>query len=297
MVLFTSLVTAQTHRFIYEYKYIPNIKEKDSVRKDLMALDINEKGSVYRSVSKMQQDSAMQAKIMAMSKNMGGGSISVSGGNLTKGTVGYKVTKEYPNYSVFLTETAGGDTYKISEDKKQNWKISSETKKIGNYNAQKATTDFGGRSWIAWFSTDLPFPDGPYKFHGLPGLIVQLEDTTGSHIMTLVANKNIATPEDDTKEKKVGDVTFSFGKKEIPVTETQFKKAWKSYIADPAKDIRSRGTGSSSTFGNETTISTFIYKDANGKNIDPKDMVKIVESNVKKMLEANNNRIEPSLFE
>ena len=72
-----------------------------------------------------------------------------------------------------------------------NWKILPETKKIGEYETQKATASFGGRERIAWFSKDIPFQDGPYKFHGLPGLIVKAEDSTGSHIMTLVANKKL----------------------------------------------------------------------------------------------------------
>lgn len=33
---------------------------------------------------------------------------------------------------------------------------------------QKATCDFAGRKWIAWFTTEIPIQDGPYKFYGLP---------------------------------------------------------------------------------------------------------------------------------
>ena len=31
--------------------------------------------------------------------------------------------------------------------------------KIGEFNAQKAETNFAGRKWIAWFTTDIPFQD------------------------------------------------------------------------------------------------------------------------------------------
>ena len=45
-------------------------------------------------------------------------------------------------------------------------------KKIGEYEAQKATTEFGGRQWTVWFTEAIPFPDSTYKFSGL-GLIVK----------------------------------------------------------------------------------------------------------------------------
>jgi GLPGLI family protein len=105
--------------------------------------------------------------------------------------VEYVVNKSYPDYKTTLKQRVQADTYIISDDKKIDWKIGTETQKIMNYTVQKATTNFGGRNWVAWFTTDLPFPDGPYKFHGLPGLIVKLEDSTGSHIMTMVANKKL----------------------------------------------------------------------------------------------------------
>lgn len=37
-----------------------------------------------------------------------------------------------------------------------NWILSNESQKIENYNTQKATTDFGGRKWNAWFTTENP---------------------------------------------------------------------------------------------------------------------------------------------
>lgn len=58
------------------------------------------------------------------------------------------------------------------------WKIYSKTKKIENFNCQMATTSFGGRNYTAWFCTDLPFNAGPWKLHGLPGLILNVHDET-----------------------------------------------------------------------------------------------------------------------
>lgn len=58
-----------------------------------------------------------------------------------------------------------------------NWQITTETDTIHNYVCQKAICDFGGRTWEAWFTLELPFCDGPYKFCGLPGLILNIADT------------------------------------------------------------------------------------------------------------------------
>jgi len=58
-----------------------------------------------------------------------------------------------------------------------NWKIESKTKKIGNYTATKATGSFRGRFYTAWFTYDIPVPFGPWKLHGLPGLILEAEDS------------------------------------------------------------------------------------------------------------------------
>ena len=58
-----------------------------------------------------------------------------------------------------------------------NWLITSEIDTIHNYVCQKAICDFGGRTWEAWFTLELPFCDGPYKFCGLPGLILNIADT------------------------------------------------------------------------------------------------------------------------
>ena len=57
-----------------------------------------------------------------------------------------------------------------------NWQITAETDTINNYVCQKAICDFGGRTWEAWFTSELPFSDGPYKFCNLPGLILNVAD-------------------------------------------------------------------------------------------------------------------------
>lgn len=61
-----------------------------------------------------------------------------------------------------------------------NWQITDSTKKVGNYTARKATTYFRGRDYTAWFTPEIPVPYGPWKLHGLPGLILQAYDQSSN---------------------------------------------------------------------------------------------------------------------
>ncbi len=57
------------------------------------------------------------------------------------------------------------------------WNFSDEeTDSIMGYDCRKATVEFAGRNYTAWFTPEIPLPFGPYKFGGLPGLILKLED-------------------------------------------------------------------------------------------------------------------------
>ena len=57
------------------------------------------------------------------------------------------------------------------------WEIMDDTLRIEDYLCQKAVCHYGGRTWVAWFTDELPFDDGPWKFCGLPGLILKVADS------------------------------------------------------------------------------------------------------------------------
>ena len=61
---------------------------------------------------------------------------------------------------------------------------------IAGYQCQKATTFFAGRDYEAWFTREIPVSDGPYKFSGLPGLIVKVNDTGNNYTFELTSLSN-----------------------------------------------------------------------------------------------------------
>lgn len=57
-----------------------------------------------------------------------------------------------------------------------NWEIEEDTTIIAGYHCQKANCTFRGREYTAWFSMEIPISNGPWKFGGLPGLILRVYD-------------------------------------------------------------------------------------------------------------------------
>lgn len=92
--------------------------------------------------------------------------------------IGYRIWKNYPPGKITYVDGVPSNVYRYKETLNLfDWDISGSTDSIQGYFAQKATCNFGGRKWIAWFTTEIPYSDGPYKFNGLPGLIIKVYDT------------------------------------------------------------------------------------------------------------------------
>ena len=59
---------------------------------------------------------------------------------------------------------------------KQQWTLHYETQTVIGYKCQRATCRFRGRDFEAWFAPSIPVKQGPWKFQGLPGLILKVYD-------------------------------------------------------------------------------------------------------------------------
>ena len=125
------------------------------------------------------------------------------------------------------------DYFVLSSKDKMNWKVTKETKKLDNYKLQKATTSFGGREWTAWFSPEIPFQEGPFKFAGLPGLIFELNDKDNEYSYKLVKSINLKETF-DTKNF----LETHYGINPVPVTLKQYHKVKLDYYSDPVSDMK-----------------------------------------------------------
>lgn len=149
-----------------------------------------------------------------LNKKDGSGSWSPYGMDITF----YKNFKE----NIFITEKDLMSKQFFVKDQltKLNWVLSSETKKIGNYNCQKATakivekvetsedntksTNFledkslpEEKIITAWYTTEIPISNGPTLYWGLPGLILEIEEDGNK----LICSKIVLNPKKKTNIK------------------------------------------------------------------------------------------------
>ena len=137
------------------------------------------------------------------------------------------VYKNYPQGKMTVTDGLSLQDY-IYEDKlnAQKWQFTDSTKTILNYFCQMATCDFRGRHWTAWFTPDIPISDGPWKFGGLPGLIMEVYDRGSQYHFTIIGLQKV---ED---EPIIFSETYVGSKKFEKTNRLDFLKAQKQYLMD-----------------------------------------------------------------
>lgn len=88
---------------------------------------------------------------------------------------------------IIFNQTTLRKEYTIFEEGElMKWNLINETKIIGKFTCYKATTEFRGREYTAWYTLEIPVPFGPRKFGGLPGLIISISDNSNKFSSRLV---------------------------------------------------------------------------------------------------------------
>lgn len=89
----------------------------------------------------------------------------------------YKENKAMVSFRMFLS--AGILQWFDHDDGEQHWNLETgDSTTIHGYLCSKASTEFLGRQYSAWYTTDIPLNAGPYRFCGLPGLIMKIEESS-----------------------------------------------------------------------------------------------------------------------
>ncbi|GAA5093449.1 hypothetical protein GCM10023210_24010 [Chryseobacterium ginsengisoli] len=258
--MFSLSITAQTHRFVYEYHFKTDSTSTEK-RNANMVLDINPQNVKFYNYEYVKTDSINKTR---------GESSSIW--DDTPAVIRKKNSNVNSNYvlvqNIFVVDT---------EDK-INWNLSNETKISGNYTLQKATTRFGGRNWTAWFTKDINLNEGPYKFRGLPGLIFEIYDDKDNFRFSLIKSYKLA------KTYETRDILEHFGgQNPVKISETKLKKMMLDSYNDPLHEFKEHYKN------NKNPEARFMVMGIEVKSPEQfKDLSEKLQNNIKK----NNNPIE-----
>ncbi len=154
-------------------------------RKELMTLMVGEQTSSFYSEAKAAFIRAVQhlSTVAEFQAFVNDPATAMRGGAFR-----YEIFKNHPEGKITTIDHFPSDHYLYTENLKLfNWSITGVTDSISGYMVHEATTRFGGRDWVAWFAPEIPYNDGPYKFNGLPGLILRIHDSRNHYLFEMVS--------------------------------------------------------------------------------------------------------------
>ncbi|MBZ9632376.1 GLPGLI family protein [Salegentibacter sp. LM13S] len=170
------------YKATYELTYSPDSTNIQDLKSEDFNLYLGNKVSIFASMGRTMSDSL---KMNLQGRDIGSMDFEERA-KRTKTEFEGVIYKGFPEEKISYTYKIIRDQLRYEEDLSQfDWEILSENRTIQGYKVQKAATTFSGRDYIAWFTSEIPISDGPYKFNGLPGLIFEISDTENHYRYSL----------------------------------------------------------------------------------------------------------------
>jgi len=267
----------------YEFVHLDDTNFRDNPRKEEMMLYIGQDAVMYNSftlaatLEKLKEDMEKRTGIAAgntgQRNGTGQSSVFINAPNMSNETLYL-----FPEAGkAFVVNRLGTTTYIIPHRFPNiEWQINEAVREIGGYSCQQATGTFGGRQYTAWFTTELPFPYGPWKLQGLPGLILEAEDSTGE-VMFRYAGFDI---------QEGSGIEIALPEDAVTTTAKDFAKAKAAFDKNPmANALRNAETPRGAN-----TQRKMVLKDQSGRELSPEEFNAIREMAMKegKIKQLNN---------
>ncbi len=217
-------LTLDSAKIVVSYNLTFQVDSTDisSIRVEEMLLFIGNDISLFISYNQFKNHHGESAAIITFSNTHN----LFEGKGILASFFPYRIFKNYPKGKITFCQFIPFSYYKYEEDMNSiKWQISGKKERILGYDVYKAVTKYGGRTWEAWFTPDIPINDGPYKFHGLPGLIAKLQDTQNHYVFIInnFGNQTEAIPIKMQNEKYIITSRHKFHEFEKHFTRNQYE--------------------------------------------------------------------------
>ncbi len=179
---------AQKAQIKVGYDYV--VKMNDDVRKDEYILLSGEQESMFYNPTALWMD--INSKDDAACKAYGSMAAQLMesgrGSEVPNRSVSMYIFKDFSKQEKTIYDDYN-DQFAVYKEpfSEMQWEIDSDsTKTVLDYECVMARSSYHGRNWTVWFAPEIPVHDGPWKFGGLPGLILEATESSGIH--SFVAN-------------------------------------------------------------------------------------------------------------
>ncbi len=186
----TETISNGTMEFVYDYRWCNDTAGnfEDNLTSDRMLLQIARNGitkfSSYKNLTvdsilmKMSEDQVVDAILERKLSN---------GDFMT-------IFKNYPDGKLTQTDKVCMDWFRYEEDIPElEWELTDSVMNVLGYDCHSAKCNFRGREWTVFYAEEIPVMEGPWKLHGLPGLIMKASDKKGEYVFECIGIKSNAS--------------------------------------------------------------------------------------------------------
>lgn len=209
----------------YEMTSLNDTLKPENRQEETMMLKIGQNTAQFYSFSKYMTDSLVaEAKANGSSPEV---MMEIVKKYVPKVT--YQLFKDYPSGKVTTLDRLAMSNFRCEEvNERPVWEMHPDTMTVLTYLCQKATCRFKGRDYEAWFTTEIPRSEGPWKLNGLPGLILKAQDNQGHYTFEATA----------LLRNHGEDILFP-GKDYEPIKRKDLNKVYERFATDPVGFVTS----------------------------------------------------------
>jgi GLPGLI family protein len=206
--LYSFTILAQ-YKVIYRANYVFDTSSVKH-RTELTTLYINENKTSYFFSQNFQKSDSVRKQILIQHAQNTAKEFSYQSGSLPKTEFKFFIEKKYSSQELKVFKHIHISNYTYSVKNSLDWQLYPDTLKIKNYICNKATVKLEGRNYVAWYTPEIPISDGPYKFWGLPGLILKVTDTENHYEFSLESFEKYSgnPPKRPYQDQKTFDVSY-----------------------------------------------------------------------------------------
>lgn len=227
----------------YDYSYLTDTTDLTQVKNSMMLVQVGYVTTKYCSYSGMLIDSLLAVTPIE--------EIAANPSKFAKEET-VELYKNYPVGKITTIDRVSLDWIRCKEDIPSfDWELKGETREIMGYSCRKAEWSHGGRHWIAWYTEEIPVGVGPWKLDGLPGAIVEAQDSEGHYTFKL-----IGVDMNPKRKMTLTDIKF------LDVSVKKYYKAKRNFFENPLAILGVNG------------VNMTIVDNSTGKTMSETDIIR-----------------------